>query len=308
MAFLDEILKKKHQEILASKQKHKIGDLVRMFKSAPPVRPFAAALTGGFGLIAEVKRKSPSAGPMRNENVQDAPEAYDKSPIVKAVSVLTDSHFFGMSIEELRRIKSQVRQPVLRKDFIVKEYQVYEARAYGADAVLIMANVLNRDEMRRIYDLVREVGMQAIFEAHTEEEIESIPDDAVIYGLNSRKFMAVKRWAVARLMGRMGLWRSANAPDPSIDSSTFNLVRHLPKHAIKVAESGVRPNRIASVRDLNFDAVLVGTSLLKDARGIHVALSEFEKAIQNDSHLFSASGVRSANPPHVLSNSVSIQT
>jgi indole-3-glycerol phosphate synthase len=280
MAFLDEILEKKDAEIALSRKKHKIGELKRMFKDAPPVRSFPDALLQGFGLIAEVKRKSPSAKDMLPRNVEDAPSEYNKSPIVKAVSVLTDSYFFGMTIDDLLRIKSQVRQPVLRKDFIVKEHQVYEARAYGADAVLLMANVLKKDDMRRLYDIVRELGMEALFEAHTKEEIEAIPAGAAIYGINSRKFMAKKRWIVQQWIAHRLPWWSSKAPDLSVDLNTFDLVEYLPKGSIKVAESGVKAGKVAQYRKSGFDAVLVGTSLLKAEQGIRAALLEFEKALE----------------------------
>src|SRR5205807_6358031 len=90
----------------------------------------------------------------------------------------------------ISKIKAQVPKPILRKDFIFEEYQVYEARAFGADALLLMANVLDRDAMRRLFDLSRELGMDVLFEAHTKEEIESIPEGARLYGINSRKFVA----------------------------------------------------------------------------------------------------------------------
>jgi indole-3-glycerol phosphate synthase len=296
MAFLDEIIKEKHREIREAKRRHKIGDLIRMCKDAPPVQDFASALRGDFGLIAEVKRKSPSAGDMREENVNDAAKAYDQSSTVKAISVLTDGSFFGMKIDDLLKIKLSVKKPVLRKDFIVKEYQIYEARAYGADAVLLMANVLEtKEDMRRMYDIVQELGMEAIFEAHTKEEIELIPSNASIYGLNSRKFMAVRRWKFAQWINKY--WPSAKAPDPSIDSDIFNLVRFLPEGTIKVAESGVKPNRsLVKVKELGFNAVLVGTALLKDPRGIRASLSYFESIIDSrkENTLLVPSAVHSA--------------
>src|SRR5262245_35924549 len=129
MSFLEEILERKRAEIAEAKRARSLGELQLMIADAPPVRPFAAALTNGFGLIAELKRRSPSGGDMRPENFQQAPDAYAKSPAVKAVSVLTNTTDFGMGIEDLMRVKTVVPKPVLRKDFILEEYQVYEARA-----------------------------------------------------------------------------------------------------------------------------------------------------------------------------------
>jgi indole-3-glycerol phosphate synthase len=175
-----------------------------------------------------------------------------------------------MSMNELQRIRGLVPQPVLRKDFIIEEYQVYEARAYGADAVLLMANVLDRDQMKRLFALARELGMDVLFEAHTREEIESIPPGAGIYGINSRKFKASEDAFIARMVqGR----------DLSVELDTFSLIQQLPKNAIKVAESGVKPDGIPAVAKLGYDAVLVGTSLLMASQGVENMLRQFEQAI-----------------------------
>src|SRR5437870_4401139 len=132
--FLAQILGDTEQEIAAAKKARGIGELKRKLSDAPPVRSFRSALGKGFGIIAELKRRSPSAGDMPQKNFEDAPAAYAKSQIVRAVSVLTNSTHFGMGISELPRIRELVPLPVLRKDFLIEEYQLYEARAFGADA------------------------------------------------------------------------------------------------------------------------------------------------------------------------------
>jgi len=270
--FLAQILRDTEQEIAAAKKARGIGELKRMIGDAPPVRSFRSALGNGFGIIAEVKRRSPSAGDMPKKNFDQAPAAYGKSPIVRAVSVLTNSTHFGMGIKELQRIRERVPQPVLRKDFLIKEYQIYEARAFGADAILLMANVLDRAEMKRLFSLARELGMDVLFEAHTKEEIESIPEGAEIYGINSRKFKASEQSFVAKMV---------NGRDLSVELETFSLIQHVPKTAIKVAESGVKPKGIRKVAGMGYDAVLVGTSLLKASDGVENMLRQFEKAIRS---------------------------
>src|SRR2546430_10682347 len=110
MPFLDEILDCTKHEIAAAKKDRSIGDLKRMIRDAPPLRSFSSSLSTGFGIIAELKKRSPSAGDMRSENFDKAPAAYAKSPIVKAVSVLTNSSHFGMGIDHLARIKLLVRK------------------------------------------------------------------------------------------------------------------------------------------------------------------------------------------------------
>jgi indole-3-glycerol phosphate synthase len=206
---------------------------------------------------------------MRPENVQAAPAAYAASPAVKAVSVLTNTVDFGMSIEELQRVRQIVNKPVLRKDFIFDEYQIYEARAFGADALLLMVNVLDRARLKQLFELSRELGMDVLFEAHTKEEIEAIPQGAILYGINSRKFKATTQVYEG----------SRKGPDLTVEFDTFSLVRDLPKGAIKIAESGVGPTEVENVRKLGYDAVLVGTSLLKSPQGIGPMLAQFERAL-----------------------------
>ncbi len=270
MAFLHEIVARKEQELAAAKAARDLKAVKARVPDAPPVRSFSNALRKGFGLIAEIKRKSPSGGDMRPENVVEAPAAYARSPVVKAVSVLTNTIDFGMGIEDLQRMRAAISKPILRKDFIFDEYQVYEARAFGADALLLMANVLDRDRMRKLFELSREIGLDVLFETHTKEEIESIPEGAGLYGINSRKFMT----SAKVFSGSAG-----GGADLSIELDTFGLIHHLPKHAIKIAESGVSPAKAAEVIKLGYDAILVGTSLLKAPEGVEKMLEEFERAI-----------------------------
>jgi indole-3-glycerol phosphate synthase len=273
MSFLDQIVERKRTEIADAKRLRGLDSLKRMIADAPPLRSFSGTLSNGFGMIAEIKRRSPSGGDMRQENVERAPAAYAKSPIVKCVSVLTNTIDFGMAIEDLTNVKAQAPKPILRKDFILEEYQVYEARAFGADALLLMANVLNRENMRRLFELSQELGMDVVFEAHTKEEIESIPQGAKLYGINSRKFKASEQTFA----------NSTKGPDLSVELDTFSLINYLPKDAIKIAESGVGPSKLGEVIQMGYDAVLVGTSLLKAKAGIESTLNDFEKALATKS-------------------------
>jgi len=247
-----------------------------MLADAPPVRSFPEALRSGFCLIAEVKERSPSQGPMRSANVTEAPAAYEHCPIVHGLSVLTNATHFGMSIERLRQIRAGSSKPVLRKDFIFDPYQVTEARAFGADAILLMANLLEAEELRRLYDLARELGMEVLFECHDRQQIERVPAHAQVYGINSRSFSATGAdYDAAKARRATGA-----SQDFTTDLSRFDLGRHLPAHAVKVAESGVSPKTVAAVRGLGlFHAVLVGTSLLLAPEGVRHELQAFEKAL-----------------------------
>jgi len=279
---LDSILRDTEVEIAEAKKLRSIGDLKRMIRDASPTRSFKNALTNGFGVIAEIKRRSPSAGQMRQENFDEAPAAYAKSPVVRAVSVLTNKTHFGMGVEHLQRVKDLVHKPILRKDFIIKVYQIYEARAFGADAVLLMANVLDGEQLKQMFNLCNELNLDVLFESHTKEELASIPSDAEIYGINSRKFMASNRWLAAKIGNKIGLGKSGI--DPTVELSVFSqLIGQIPARAIKVAESGIKPNKVSSIENLGFDSVLVGTSLLNAQEGVQAALATFEQVISPSS-------------------------
>jgi len=266
---LDTILADVREEVAAAKSANPLSEIRAMLADAPPTRDFAEALSSQFSLIAEIKKRSPSVGPMREENVNEAAAAYSASPIVKAVSILTNQRHFGMSIHDLAAIRSTIPHPVLRKDFFVDEYQIHEARAYGADAILLMANVLETSKLATFHALALDLGMECLFEVHTLDEIATLPAKARVVGINSRKFKSQTGFA--------GLAGSSEK-DFSLELAAFELVGHLPTGAIRVAESGITPANLKSVSE-KFEAALVGTSLLRDPRGIRACLSDFESAI-----------------------------
>ena len=273
---LDEILVDVRLELAAAQRQRPVAELRRMIADAPPVREMSVVLRAGFGLIAEIKERSPSQGAMRQENVAAAPAAYEASPIVRAISVLTNASHFGMSMERLQAVRGQSTKPVLRKDFIFDEYQVLEARAFGADAILLMANLLDADEMKRLYAICRELGMDALFECHDREQIGQVPPGAVIYGINSRTFaVGSGQYAAARAARYSGA-----KVDATTDLGRFDIGKYLPADALKVAESGVYPANAALIRDeLGFNAILVGTSLLIEGFDVAKQLAVFERVL-----------------------------
>jgi len=266
---LDRILEDVREEVGCAKRTRSDADLRGMIADAPPVRSFFKALENNFGLIAELKACSPSVGPMRLENVAEAPDAYEESPIVRALSVLTNQRHFGGSMERLQEIRDRVSKPVLRKDFILEEYQIREARAFGADAVLLMASVLDAARLKGFHELVLELGMEALFEVHDESEIAALPKCARIVGINSRKFKAREGFS-----GSTG----SSEKDFSINLDAFDLVDRLPEGTMRVAESGIDARNVDIVC-AKFNAALVGTSLLRDPAGVRAGLAAFEQAI-----------------------------
>jgi indole-3-glycerol phosphate synthase len=271
---LDRILADVRVEIDGAKRLRSLPDLRAMIADAPPVRRLDAVLESSFGLIAEIKACSPSVGTMRAENVAEAPHAYEESTAVKAISVLTNERHFGGSMERLQQIRSLVSKPVLRKDFILEEYQVREARAFGADAILLMASVLDAARLKGFHELALELGMESLFEVHDEEEVSALPAQARIVGINSRRFKAPEASAGFAAVGGAG----SSEKDFSIRLDTFDLVDRLPEGVIRVAESGLDAGNVASVAE-KFHAALVGTSLLRDPEGIRAGLSAFEEAL-----------------------------
>jgi len=270
MTILDRILPDVRRELDAAREVLPLEDVVERARSARPPRDFAAALTaGGFGLIAEIKRRSPSAGDMRSENVAAAAECYRRSPVVRAISVLTNQTHFGMGMDELREIAADSPKPVLRKDFILDPYQIYAARAAGADAVLLMANVLGPEQLRDLHEIVLDLGMEALFEVHEAAEIDALPAAARVVGINSRKFKSREGFVAAG---------QNTEEDFTLDFQAFELAESLPSGCVRVAESGVTPATVAPLAR-HFDAALVGTSILRDPRGVDAALDDFARAL-----------------------------
>lgn len=273
---LDRIMVDVRREVAEARSRRPLSELQHRIADAPPLRSFRRALQGGFGLIAELKERSPSQGPMRPENVTAAPAAYENSPLVRGISVLTNATHFGMSIERLAEVRAGGAKPVLRKDFIFDDYQVYEARAFGADAILLMANLLEAGALGRLFALARALGMEVLFECHDAEQIRRVPAGAELYGINSRTFAS----GAAHYESSRQHRAAGGREDLTTDLRRFDLITCLPARALKIAESGVSPATVARLRDtLGYHAALVGTSLLLAPEGVARELEAFERAL-----------------------------
>ncbi len=244
---------------------------------APPVRSFHDALSNGFGVIAEHKRRSPSGGASRPENVARAYATYAETPWVVAVSVLTDEDYFDGKLADLSAARTLVKKPVLRKDFIVTDYQVVEARAFGADAILLMASVLaaEPETMRRLYALARSLDLDVLVElGMTERRIEDlvavVPPEARIWGVNARQFATT---GPAEL-------RPGERHDLPTDVRQHREFRKLvPAGKLAVAESGIhRAEELAAARNAGYDAALVGTAFLSGPRDIGEVVGDLARA------------------------------
>lgn len=238
-----------------------------------------------FSIIAEIKAKSPSGGAMDPANVDAALEIYAETDSISAVSILTDEDHFGGSLDQLRAARQRTRKPLLRKDFIVSEYQVWEARAHGADAVLLMAD-LYRDtptSLARIFDLVGSLGMAALFELGMRTVANPaavVPPGAEIWGINSRRFDTTRlqlRSRVGRLLGArkvLGL-----RTELSIDADAHAELREqIPSGKVAIAESGIHD--LADLRrlfNLSYRAALIGTAFLKKGAKVADVVRAFDE-------------------------------
>jgi indole-3-glycerol phosphate synthase len=213
-------------------------------RAAPP-RDFAGALTarGEVRLIAEVKRRSPGAGAIRPDlDPVELASGYAAAGAA-AVSVLTDQDYFGGSLEDLRRVRAVVPIPALRKDFLVDPLQVFEARAAGADAILLIVRILTAPVLRELLELGSGLGMGVLVEVHDEPELErALAAGATIIGINNRDLRTFKTTLEV----------------------TERLLTALPGDRIVVSESGIRTREdVLRLGGSGVDAILVGESLLR---------------------------------------------
>lgn len=290
MSILQDILNATEGEVAFRRSQLPLDDVRAMARDAQPVRDLHAALAGRFSIIAEIKVRSPSAGEMDPANVQRAAKAYENCQSVSAVSVITQERYFGGDVGRLRNTRAVVSKPILRKDFVFTPYQVVEARAFGADAILLMASVFvgrpdGAKRLAELYDQARRLGMEALFEIgmsdHPIEQLVSIiPERARIWGVNSRHFRSSRLKLRARLGSLIGR-------DFTTSGARHHALRELiPAGRIAVAESGIETGaQLAELGRIGYDAALVGSSLLRSGAHVENALellassvAEMEKA------------------------------
>ena len=244
MSKLDEIVAYKRAEVAELKKRKPLAQVERALKGRPPVRDFAAAIRrpGRLSLIAEIKRASPSAGALRPDaDVLEIAEAYAEAG-VQAISVLTDAKFFSGSLQDLMQVQEKVKVPVLRKDFLVEEYQVVEGLAAGADAVLLIAAILPKPILKRLLGLAEDFSLTPLVEVHAEKELnEALEADAKVIGINNRD---------------LGTF--------TVDlKTTERLARQVPPDRIRVSESGIHSRGdVELVQSQGVDAILVGEELM----------------------------------------------
>jgi len=242
---LKEIVAKKKERVVLSKQQLSEDDLKAKLTGLEPCRPFKEAISKPrqISLIAEIKQSSPSKGLIReNFNLQDIAQSYREAG-VQAVSVLTEEDFFGGSPLYINEVKNIITGPVLRKDFILEAYQVYESRYLGADAVLLIADLLTKDKLVELMQLADSLGMDYLVEVHDEKELKKVLNlKPPIIGINNRNLRTLE-----------------------VDfKTTEKLFTLIPRDKIVVVESGIKNYQdVLFLKILGASAVLIGTAFME---------------------------------------------
>ncbi|GAB4057082.1 indole-3-glycerol phosphate synthase TrpC [Catellatospora paridis] len=240
---LDEIIAGVREDVEARQNQVSMDEIKkRAAAAAPPLDAYAALRRSGVGVIAEVKRSSPSKGALAE--IPDPAElaAEYEAGGARAVSVLTEGRWFGGSLDDLAAVRARIGIPVLRKDFVCSAYQVHEARAYGADLVLLIVAALEQKVLTGLLDRIESLGMTPLVEVHTEEEADrALEAGARVIGVNARNLRTLE-----------------------VDRSVFERIAPgLPNSVLKIAESGVRgPLDLIKYASAGADAVLVGEGLV----------------------------------------------
>ncbi|WP_373649513.1 indole-3-glycerol phosphate synthase TrpC [Schlesneria sp. DSM 10557] len=242
---LNEIIDHKRNEVAEARRLRPEEMLLDRVKSAPPVRDFVGALRAAsdIGLIAEVKKGSPSAGVIRADFDPVAIARIYEAHGASCLSVLTDEHFFLGHLDYLTAIRSVVGIPVLRKDFLIDRYQVLEARAAGADCILLIAECLDDCQLRDLYFYAAELGMESLIELYDVENLDRVLKlEPALMGINNRDL----RTFVTDL------------------DRTSALARHIPAETLLVSESGIKTRAdVDRVKAGGARAILVGETLMK---------------------------------------------
>ncbi len=258
MGILDEIKAVKLREVAAAKQATPQAKLEEVCAALAPIRPFAAAIRAGRApnaprrpglpprVIAEIKKASPSVGVIREDfNPTAIARAYHRGGAA-ALSCLTDEQFFKGSLSYLRLIRAAVPLPILRKDFIVDPYQVWEARAAGADAILIIAGLNPPEVQRAIRRAARAAGLDALIEIHGPDELDEALDlEPDLLGINNRNLRTREFVTDLRV--------------------TLDLIPSVPPALTLISESGIRGrDDIARLASAGVDGILVGEHLMRE--------------------------------------------
>lgn len=243
MNILDKIVKDKKEEVASKKKLFPLSFLISSPLIEREVFSMSKSVLEGSGIISEYKRRSPSKMVINHkDNVIDVVSAYQNAG-VSGVSVLTDTQYFGGSLDDLLQARTNLKIPLLRKDFIIDVYQIYEAKAFGADTILLIAAVLSSEELVLFSQLAHELDLEVLLEVHNEEELERAELSHVdLVGVNNRN---LKTFEV------------------SLDTSK-KLASQIPDDKVKISESGISSiAAIKTLKEFGYKGFLIGENFMK---------------------------------------------
>lgn len=248
MHILDKIVAHKHKEVAVAKTKVTISQLEKGRHFERGCNSYVDALEDPFssGVIAEFKRKSPSKSAINlDADLIEVVHGYDDAG-ANAISILTDSHFFGGHDDFLREVREELPDmPLLRKEFIIDEYQILEAKAMGADIILLICEILTKEQVHQFATLARSLGMEVLLELHAEDQLVKYDDHVTMVGVNNRDLTTF---------------------EVDYDRSK-KLFDRLPQDIIKVAESGLSEvDTLVMLYDYGFKGFLIGEQFMKQAK------------------------------------------
>lgn len=257
---LDKIIEHKRLEIERTKRKIRYSDFENYTFFNHSCYSLKNRLeTSHFGIIAELKRKSPSAGDiMPNLDIKKQAKVYVNSG-VSGISCLTDHRFFGGSLQDLLDLRTQVTIPILRKEFIIDEFQIFESKAHGADVILLIAEILDREQILHYTIIAQSLGMEVIVECNSKGSLDKITDFSVIVGINNR-----------------------NLHLQTCDLTTSrDLHPFIPSGVITISESGIKNrNQLIQLKQFGFNGALIGESILKsDQSNFLSSLTQLNESI-----------------------------
>ncbi|MGB0165385.1 MAG: indole-3-glycerol phosphate synthase TrpC [Luteibaculum sp.] len=251
MSFLEKIAEEKRRWVAEKKRIVSVDLLKELPNYKRDLQPFQP-LKGKPFIIAEFKRRSPSRPDIAlNAKISEQIAHYDALG-VSAISVLTDEAYFGGSLKDLSDARQHTKLPLLRKDFVVDAYQIHEAKAFGANMVLLIAAMLEKNELLDLYALAQSLNLEVLLEIHEESELEKLPESAKWVGVNSRN---LKSLATGKEVFR-------------------EIFPQLPVDAIKVAESSIQHySEVEELMELGYQAFLIGEALMTKKFKMPVAMS-----------------------------------
>ena len=255
MNVLEKIVASKKIEVEQKRKDLPLDLLTKLPLIEAPVRSLKSSIKNGSGIIAEYKRRSPSAGIIQDRPIEKVIDLYNQHQ-VSGYSVLTDKERFDGSIADLIIAREQAAGPILRKEFIVDEYQVFEAKAHGADAILLIAEALDQYHATHLTTIAQSLGLEVLMEFHSIEELEKLNDAVDVIGINNRDLKTLK----------------------TDISKSEELIKYLPYKTVKITESGIKhPDELGSLYAMGYEGCLIGEAILQDSK----LLSQLTDAANN---------------------------